>query len=213
MIVLHIDKTNDSDAEKIDKHIKDGKDVFILVYMVGCGPCNATRPEWKKIENTLKDQYADNDNIVVIDIDKDLADRVKNIGSIEGYPTMKYIGENGDKIENYEDSNIKDKNRSIDSFVNWIESKALKNKVYSAGYRYHDKYSPESLYERLTRIGHNNVQKTKKTKSKYTKKKNKTRTKRVYSGGKWSRKYKRRINCNRPRGFSQKQYCKYGRKK
>lgn len=30
---------------------------------------------------------------------------------------------------------------------------------------------------------------------------------------KWSNKYKRSINCNRPRGFSQKQYCKYGRAK
>lgn len=29
---------------------------------------------------------------------------------------------------------------------------------------------------------------------------------------KWSRKYKLSINCNRPKGFSQKQYCKYGRK-
>lgn len=30
---------------------------------------------------------------------------------------------------------------------------------------------------------------------------------------KWSLKYKRSINCKRPRGFSQKQHCKYGRKK
>ena len=29
---------------------------------------------------------------------------------------------------------------------------------------------------------------------------------------KWSTTYKNRINCNRPKGFSQKQYCKYGRK-
>ena len=29
---------------------------------------------------------------------------------------------------------------------------------------------------------------------------------------KWSLKYKRSINCRRPRGFSQKQHCKYGRK-
>ena len=28
----------------------------------------------------------------------------------------------------------------------------------------------------------------------------------------WSMKYKRSINCNRPKGFSQKQYCKYTRK-
>ena len=31
-------------------------------------------------------------------------------------------------------------------------------------------------------------------------------------GGKWTRKYKKSINCKKPKGFSQKQYCKYGRK-
>ena len=30
---------------------------------------------------------------------------------------------------------------------------------------------------------------------------------------KWSKKYKAKINCKNPKGFSQKQYCKYGRKK
>ena len=30
---------------------------------------------------------------------------------------------------------------------------------------------------------------------------------------KWSAKYKKSINCKRPKGFSQRQYCKYGRKK
>ena len=29
---------------------------------------------------------------------------------------------------------------------------------------------------------------------------------------KWSQKYKKSINCRRPKGFSQKQYCKYSRK-
>jgi hypothetical protein len=28
----------------------------------------------------------------------------------------------------------------------------------------------------------------------------------------WSQKYKKSIDCNHPKGFSQKQYCKYGRK-
>jgi len=32
-------------------------------------------------------------------------------------------------------------------------------------------------------------------------------------GGKWSAKYKRSINCKRPRGFSQRQHCKYGHNK
>lgn len=29
---------------------------------------------------------------------------------------------------------------------------------------------------------------------------------------KWSNKYKKSINCNNPKGFSQKQHCKYERK-
>ena len=29
---------------------------------------------------------------------------------------------------------------------------------------------------------------------------------------KWSMKYKKSINCSRPKGFSQKQYCKYGKR-
>lgn len=48
------------------------------------------------------------------------------------------------------------------------------------------------------------IMKTRKNKSK-----NKKSKKRVG----WSLKYKRSINCKRPRGFSQHQYCNYGRKK
>lgn len=46
-----------------------------------------------------------------------------------------------------------------------------------------------------------------KNKTKKNKSKNKKSRKR------WSLKYKKSINCKRPRGFSQRQYCKYGRKK
>lgn len=38
-------------------------------------------------------------------------------------------------------------------------------------------------------------------------------SKRTLKGGKWSLKYKRSIDCKHPKGFSQKQHCKYGRKK
>ena len=37
------------------------------------------------------------------------------------------------------------------------------------------------------------------------------RSKRDKRGGAWTAKYKKSINCRRPRGFSQKQYCKYGK--
>lgn len=38
------------------------------------------------------------------------------------------------------------------------------------------------------------------------------KTKKLFFGGKWSRKYKKSINCKKPKGFSQKQYCKYGKR-
>lgn len=44
----------------------------------------------------------------------------------------------------------------------------------------------------------------------------KTMRRRTMGGKKrrhWSAKYKRSIDCSRPRGFSQRQHCKYGRKK
>ncbi len=44
-------------------------------------------------------------------------------------------------------------------------------------------------------------------------KKGRMRVKQVkLKGGKWSKKYKKSINCKKPKGFSQRQYCKYGRK-
>ena len=33
-------------------------------------------------------------------------------------------------------------------------------------------------------------------------------TKTIKMKRKWSKKYKKNINCNRPKGFSQKQFCK-----
>ncbi len=48
--------------------------------------------------------------------------------------------------------------------------------------------------------------KTRRTKTRRTKTR---RTKKIKETRKWSRKYKLSINCNRPKGFSQKQYCKY----
>ena len=54
-----------------------------------------------------------------------------------------------------------------------------------------------------------------KTKTKTEKQSNykkiKSRKNKQY-GGKFTLKYKKSINCNKPKGFSQRQYCKYGRK-
>ena len=136
--------------------------------MEGCGPCNATRPEWNKIKNILDQKYKNIKNIVIADIDQEEISKIQNLKNIpSGFPTMMYISKRGNYLENYENSNISNKNRTIDSFIEWIDNKLKMNSFI----------------------------KSKKRKNKQ------------YGARKWSLKYKRTINCKRPKGFSQKQYC------
>ena len=200
MRVLHINSEKDvKKIDTLDNLIKNNSDVFILIYMDGCGPCNATRPEWNKLEHVLKEQYEKKDNLVIVDFNKNFLPKLKSIGSIDGFPAMKYIKNNGKDIETYENSSIGKKDRSLNSFINWIESKI--NTVVSTT-------SPYDVYNRIE-------SNDKKLKKKYSSN-NKTRRSKIRKnkkrGGKWSRKYKASINCSKPKGFSQKQYCKYGRK-
>ena len=50
----------------------------------------------------------------------------------------------------------------------------------------------------------------KKHHSKGTRRHKRSRSQR---GGKWTLKYKKSINCKKPKGFSQRQHCKYGRRR
>ncbi len=172
MEFIHINKDNLGDIEKLKGYLKDGKDVFVLIYMIGCGPCNATKPEWAKLEETdVLGDLKQKDGIIIVDIDKDYVDKLEgsiNIDSINGFPTIRHI-KNGTE-EDFENSSVTEKTRTADAFKKWIEMKT----GMKGGLR-------------------------------------KRRTRRM-KAGKWSRKYKRSINCRRPKGFSQRQYCKYGRK-
>jgi hypothetical protein len=116
---------------------------------------------------------------------------------------MKYIGNHGKTIENYE------QDRSIDSFINWIESKI--NVVVST----EETSSPHNVYKRIVKTEKhklNNHKLNNHKKIRHHKKNLKQGLKGKQVGGKWSRKYKASINCSKPKGFSQKQYCKFGRK-
>jgi thiol-disulfide isomerase/thioredoxin len=196
MVYLQINKKNYASGksnliDKLNKHLTHRDDkIFILFYMEGCGPCNATRPEWSKLKNVLSNHFLNRDDIVIVAIDKDLAGKLKNIGNEpNSFPTIRYMTNQGKINENYEDSNISKKDRTIDSFVEWIQLKSGEKNITQS----------ESKHS-----------KTKSHKKSSIKLGGGTRKKR---GGKWSLKYKHSINCRIPRGFSQKQYCKYGRKK
>jgi thiol-disulfide isomerase/thioredoxin len=170
MIILHLNsKSSEEEKTQFDNHIIHGKDIFVLFYLKGCGPCNATRPEWKKIGNVLSNKYKNNNNIILADVDQSIMNDLNSIKMIQpkGFPSIHHVSKKGKTVKDYEDDNLNLKDRSVDSFVEWIETKMKKpsNKIV------------------------------------------------VQNGGKWSLKYKRSINCRRPKGFSQKQYCKYGRTK
>jgi hypothetical protein len=175
MVFIHIDQKNcvngDCDnIEKLDSYLGNkSTKTFLLIFMEGCGPCNATRPEWSKIENVLSPKILNRKDIVIASIDNQLATKLKNLNTQpNSFPTMRFITNGGLNSENYEDSNITKKDRTIDSFMEWIHSKNMNSNM-----------KPHNKYHNKTR---NKFNKT----NKYGKKK----------GGKWSRKYKKSINCS-----------------
>ena len=134
MKFLHIYPGSKDTTASLNKEIASpGKHVFLLVYLEGCGPCNATRPEWKKLENVMKTNK--NNNIVVADINQEVASQIKPTQMITSFPTILYFAENGNKREVYEDSSISLKDRTIDSFVEWIQSKNTPSSSLQGGTR------------------------------------------------------------------------------
>ena len=185
MKFLSIPSDLDSELEKlnhIDTEINKGTPIYVLIFMEGCNPCNMVRPEWKKLENIF--DHNSNDAIIA-DVNKDILSKYPSKLTIPtSYPTIMSI--NGIKKEDFHNSNIKDtnKSRNIDNFVEWIN---------------------KSMTKKLPKRINNNKSKRKRCKQK-------KKTPNYIKGGKWTKKYKKSINCKRPKGFSQRQYCKYGRK-
>lgn len=186
---------------------------FVLIYLVGCGPCNMTKPEWKKVANSFG-YRDDNKGIVMAHIDQNNLDKIHPVVGnypISGYPTMLHI--HGNKIIPYEESNIKNKNRTAESFREWINQYVKMSGVNTNN----TINNRESKMERLRRpllsmsMSRSNSSRgrSRSTSSNHSKK---HRRRHRQTGGKWTLKYKKSINCKRPKGFSQRQHCKYGRK-
>ena len=107
--------------QKLHNQLKNGNDVFVLVYMQGCGPCEHTRPKWEM----LNERYKNNNNICVADIDQALLQSVDNDllkKDIVGFPTMRHI--RGNTMQNYEDVEGIKKDRSLESLIEWLEKRS-----------------------------------------------------------------------------------------
>lgn len=177
--MIIIEAKDEASANKINNHIDNGDDVFMLIYMEGCGPCNAVRPEWKELHSALGQQYAKNNKLVIVDVNKDYAHIIKKIPQPNGFPTILYVSKRGDKIENFEDAPIVNKTRSTDSFINWIESNITKMEASPSSRTVHD--SPHTKSRTRTH---------RKTKGGKNKKTRRTRISRI-------RKNRRTINKHR----------------
>ena len=179
--------TSDKDeADEVIHLINDGKHVFMFIFMEGCGHCDNAKPAWHNLKKLKLD------NVALVLLNQKLLDDTSFSGLKDligeqplGFPTFKHIHKN--KVDEYSGD------RDEESLKKWIQQKSKSN-----------------IRENIEK--HNFILKGGYKKScKKSCKKRKPKTIRNKRGGKWSTKYKKSINCKRPKGFSQRQYCKYGR--
>ncbi len=126
MVFLHINQ-EEKNHKELDKCIKDkDKKIFLLIFMIGCGPCEATKPEWLNIKSKLDNELNNDNNIVIADLEQSLLNDLENLPKQPmGFPTMYYITDGGNICEEFDDG------RDVDSFIKWIESKT--NSIQQGG--------------------------------------------------------------------------------
>ena len=113
-----LDVKNNETLQQLKKHHEDGINVFVLIYMNGCGPCEKTKPEWLELKNKKWD------NSVVAQIDKDvLPDKgLFSLEKISGFPTIRHYL-NGKEKDYNEDK------RSTQMFEKWINTQLATSKL------------------------------------------------------------------------------------
>lgn len=201
------DNLNHHEEQKMQmlkEEMKKKKHVFLFIFMNTCGPCIETKPQWDEIPRFLNEKHPDCHDCVVARINYKFFGDLPNAGSEPaGFPTLRYVKDN--YIEEYEDSGFSD--RSTKSFVDWISNKMEKDM----------KKDTKSQVKTLKKSSSTRKSSSKKQPQSLTRKRKSSSKKSSLSsffqlGGKWSMKYKKSIDCKKPKGFSQRQHCKYGRK-
>lgn len=119
MIFLDVDKNHENNAEVLQRMMDDNKNIFILVHMIGCGPCKQTLPEWQKLNSCSGLKHLQNNNdIVVANVEQSMCPKLHNehLNGIHAFPTIRHIHHN--KAQDYE------QDRSTDALSKWISSLA-----------------------------------------------------------------------------------------
>jgi thiol-disulfide isomerase/thioredoxin len=97
---------------------KQGKEIYVFVYMEECGHCKVVKPHWDKIEKNIKKEFP-NAHFIVTKVEHKYINNLKNyLGNITSFPTFLKIKDK--KVEKHAP------NRDYNSLWNWITGK--KNK-------------------------------------------------------------------------------------
>ena len=238
MKIIHIyqkkSDNNDNNSElsnkinEIKSSIKNQTPIFMLLHSEKCGHCIKMLPNWRQLKHSDEIKEKRNHPFLIVDIEHKMIEKLKDeelnedlkLDNIVGYPTIIQIHKG--KIEPYEESGISLKDRSTDSFIEWIESKLEEHNIREKNTTPETVDDTEEEYKTPKTL--DDTEEEYKTPKEYktpeiilddteeeTKKLEKKDSLEQKGGRKWSSKYKKSINCKRPRGFSQRQYCKYGR--
>jgi len=183
MVFYNIDKNSIDDINKVNKIIASNSNNKVFILIYMDGCDPCEKTKPEwKKIENVLNELKDNENIAIVDIEQQYMDKLKYLK--EEPRGFPTILYITEKGKVNEDYKDDSENfRKIDSFVDWIRSK-------------------------IPTTGGKKTNKKKKLNK--TKKLNKIKTSK--KSKKWSLKYKKSINCKNPKGFSQKQYCKYGRK-
>lgn len=117
MLFLDVNENEMDNTERLQEMIDNKKNVFVLVYMVGCTPCKNTLPEWNKLKGYKElEQFKNNDDIVIANVEQSMCEKMhhKELENIMSFPTIKHISNN--ESQNYNDE------RSTSAFSKWIKS-------------------------------------------------------------------------------------------
>ena len=117
MLFLDVNENDMDNAGRLQEMIDNKKNVFVLVYMIGCTPCKHTLPEWNKLKGCKEmEQFKNNDDIIVANVEQSMCEKMhhKDLENINTFPTIKHIQHND--VHNYNDE------RSTSAFSKWIKS-------------------------------------------------------------------------------------------
>ena len=120
MKIVHINPESNNSKE-FDNYVKKYDDTFVLVYMENCTPCEATRPQWTKMQDALEKKYAKFNNVMIADVNSAVLKDIKSIANIKGFPTILHIKKG--VPEEFEKGKQLNKTRTVDAFISWIELK------------------------------------------------------------------------------------------